>query len=303
MCLHPGCGKIVRSNRKVLRKHLISHQEPTHACEFPGCTRSFHERSKLKRHQLVHSGEKQYKCQHEGCNKTFAYKANMKTHMRTHTGQRPFRCSWPGCTKTFTQASNRSTHMNVHKRSLKRKHEDICGNSKETWEVNKLQVGKPTITPEEKARLENAAVNALITSIQAQSAPYGNAFVPGVKTAKVANASASQILSQCGNNIGLVNGSVLGNLSLSPQLYCPQALAKGVPVMSNPQAVLPCVPSIPATLAALRAVSQAEGGYVNPVLSSKLSMPIKTTTSLKPNSIAGQLASFPLATPNVWYST
>ena len=134
VCLHPNCNKVIRSNRKVLRKHLISHQAPTHACAFPGCNRSFHERSKLKRHRLVHSGIKQYKCEHEGCGKTFAYKANMKTHMRTHTGQRPFKCSWPGCDKTFTQASNRSTHMNVHKRLLKRANEEVSSDSE--WELN-----------------------------------------------------------------------------------------------------------------------------------------------------------------------
>lgn len=110
-CLFEGCGKIVK-DRKVLRKHCLTHRPREFACE--ECGKRFYERAKLKRHMLVHTGEKEFYCTHPGCHKTFAYKANLLTHLRTHTGHRPYKCTWPGCTKSFAQASNRNSHVLTH---------------------------------------------------------------------------------------------------------------------------------------------------------------------------------------------
>ncbi|KAG9416289.1 hypothetical protein AC1031_000684 [Aphanomyces cochlioides] len=115
VCLN--CGKGV-SDRKVLRKHLLTHQEKRFLCSFDGCDKRFYERAKLKRHMLVHTGEKSFMCTFEGCGKQFAYKANLKTHLRTHTGLKPFACLVPGCNRTFAQASNRNSHMQTHNRSM-----------------------------------------------------------------------------------------------------------------------------------------------------------------------------------------
>lgn len=137
-CLIEGCGKLITSNRKVLRKHLISHQKPTIKCTYSGCNRMFHEKSKLKRHFLVHTGEKTYKCEHDGCDKWFAYKANMKTHLLTHEGLKPFHCEWSGCKKRFSQECNRAAHMHKHRRgpseaTNKRKFSQL--QREEEWEL------------------------------------------------------------------------------------------------------------------------------------------------------------------------
>jgi transcription factor YY len=113
VCL--SCSKRM-CDRKVLRKHLLTHQERRFVCEIDGCGAKFYERAKLKRHMLVHTGEKAFRCTFPMCCKQFAYKANLKTHLRTHTGSKPFSCSFPGCDKTFAQASNRNAHMQVHKK-------------------------------------------------------------------------------------------------------------------------------------------------------------------------------------------
>ncbi|KAF0695937.1 Aste57867_13285 [Aphanomyces stellatus] len=113
VCLN--CGKGV-TDRKVLRKHLLTHQEKRFLCSFDGCDKKFYERAKLKRHMLVHTGEKSFVCNFDGCGKQFAYKANLKTHLRTHTGLKPFACMVPGCNRTFAQASNRNSHMQTHNR-------------------------------------------------------------------------------------------------------------------------------------------------------------------------------------------
>ncbi|RHY35906.1 hypothetical protein DYB38_008887 [Aphanomyces astaci] len=113
VCL--SCGKSV-TDRKVLRKHLLTHQEKRFLCSFDGCDKKFYERAKLKRHMLVHTGEKSFVCAFDGCGKQFAYKANLKTHLRTHTGLKPFACMVPGCNRTFAQASNRNSHMQTHNR-------------------------------------------------------------------------------------------------------------------------------------------------------------------------------------------
>jgi len=115
-CLHPGCNKVVR-DRKVLRKHLLTHREKQFKCHYEGCGKKFYERAKLKRHFLVHTGDKPFKCPYIGCGKPFGYKANLKTHMRTHTGQRPFACTFPGCDRRFAQASNRNSHVLTHQKN------------------------------------------------------------------------------------------------------------------------------------------------------------------------------------------
>ncbi|ETW08505.1 hypothetical protein H310_01070 [Aphanomyces invadans] len=115
VCL--SCGKSV-TDRKVLRKHLLTHQEKRFLCSFDGCDKKFYERAKLKRHMLVHTGEKSFVCAFDGCGKQFAYKANLKTHLRTHTGLKPFACMVPGCNRMFAQASNRNSHMQTHNRPM-----------------------------------------------------------------------------------------------------------------------------------------------------------------------------------------
>ena len=111
LCLFPNCSKMM-FDRKVLRKHLLSHGDKQFCCTYDGCEKRFYERAKLKRHFLVHTGEKKFNC--EKCVKTFGYKANLKTHMRTHSGDRPYPCSIPGCDRNFAQASNRNSHVLTH---------------------------------------------------------------------------------------------------------------------------------------------------------------------------------------------
>lgn len=115
-CLHPGCNKIMH-DRKLLRKHLLTHREKQFACHYEGCEKRFYERAKLKRHYLVHTGEKPFECPYENCNKQFGYKANLKTHLRTHTGLRPFECTIDGCDRRFAQASNRNSHVMTHQKN------------------------------------------------------------------------------------------------------------------------------------------------------------------------------------------
>eukprot|EP00516_Mucochytrium_quahogii_P000071 CAMPEP_0203756396 /NCGR_PEP_ID=MMETSP0098-20131031/9700_1 /ASSEMBLY_ACC=CAM_ASM_000208 /TAXON_ID=96639 /ORGANISM=" , Strain NY0313808BC1" /LENGTH=342 /DNA_ID=CAMNT_0050648273 /DNA_START=43 /DNA_END=1071 /DNA_ORIENTATION=+ len=119
-CLFQDCGKIVK-DRKVLRKHLLTHRPREFECSFEGCHKRFYERAKLKRHFLVHTGEKEFTCTFPGCNKKFAYKANLKTHVRTHTGHRPFACTFPDCDKTFAQASNRNSHVLTHTQTKRKR--------------------------------------------------------------------------------------------------------------------------------------------------------------------------------------
>ncbi|KDO16336.1 hypothetical protein SPRG_18133 [Saprolegnia parasitica CBS 223.65] len=123
-----GCGKAM-TDRKVLRKHLLTHQEKRFLCTFDGCDKKFYERAKLKRHMLVHTGEKAFRCTYPACDKHFAYKANLKTHLRTHTGLKPFPCLFPGCPRTFAQASNRNSHMQTHTRASSKA---WSGDAKET---------------------------------------------------------------------------------------------------------------------------------------------------------------------------
>jgi len=117
------CEKAFKE-KKVLRKHMLTHQPRRFHCDFPGCGKSFYERAKLKRHNLVHTGEKNFVCTFEGCGKRFALKANLQTHFRVHTGQRPYKCLFPGCEKRFSQTSGRNSHYKTHLRK-KRKLEDM----------------------------------------------------------------------------------------------------------------------------------------------------------------------------------
>jgi len=153
-CLFTGCGKVLR-DRKLLRKHCLTHKPREFICEEPGCNRAFYERAKLKRHQLVHTGEKKFQC--ALCNKRFAYKANLKTHMRTHTGHRPYLCTFQNCGKAFAQASNRNSHMlthNVKEKKRKRPMQEIQANGQQSQKmlrvgagVNYGQFGEETVTP------------------------------------------------------------------------------------------------------------------------------------------------------------
>jgi len=113
ICGYEGCGKELE-DKKLLRKHMLSHREKVFACHYPNCDRKFYERAKLKRHFLVHTGEKPFLCPFENCGKRFGYNANLKTHLRTHTGSRPFACTVPNCKRRFAQASNRNSHVMTH---------------------------------------------------------------------------------------------------------------------------------------------------------------------------------------------
>jgi len=143
-CLFEGCGKVLK-DRKVLRKHLLTHRPRAFVCEQPGCNKSFYENAKLKRHMLVHTGEKIFNCTFQGCNKKFAYKANLKTHLRTHTGYRPYKCTYPGCDKAFAQASNRNSHVQTHTAGKKRKR---CTTSPTNLTVNISDAKKPKLKSE-----------------------------------------------------------------------------------------------------------------------------------------------------------
>jgi len=113
VCGYEGCGKLLE-DKKLLRKHMLSHREKVFACHYQNCDRKFYERAKLKRHFLVHTGEKPFVCPFESCGKRFGYNANLKTHLRTHTGSRPFACTVPNCRRRFAQASNRNSHVLTH---------------------------------------------------------------------------------------------------------------------------------------------------------------------------------------------
>ncbi|GBG28980.1 Zinc finger protein 42-like [Hondaea fermentalgiana] len=119
-CTFPNCTKSFKE-KKVLRKHLLTHQPKRFHCAYPGCHKSFYERAKLKRHNLVHTGEKNFVCTFEGCNKRFALKANLQTHFRVHSGDRPYPCLFKGCNKRFTQTSGRNSHYKTHLHQRKRK--------------------------------------------------------------------------------------------------------------------------------------------------------------------------------------
>lgn len=135
-CTFPNCDKAFKE-KKVLRKHLLTHQPKRFHCAYPGCHKSFYERAKLKRHNLVHTGEKNFVCNFEGCNKRFALKANLQTHYRVHSGDRPYPCPFPGCNKRFTQTSGRNSHYKTHLHQRKRNHsESSSGSNPETDDLS-----------------------------------------------------------------------------------------------------------------------------------------------------------------------
>ena len=82
-CLVGSCPKIL-ADRKVLRKHLMTHRPPKFECTEPGCGKKFPEKAKLDRHRITHTGEKRYEC--TLCDKRFGYKSNLNSHMLSHAG-------------------------------------------------------------------------------------------------------------------------------------------------------------------------------------------------------------------------
>jgi len=202
-CLHEGCKKVV-NDRKVLRKHLLTHRPRQFVCHYRDCNKRFYERAKLKRHFLVHTGEKQFLCPYENCGKQFAYKANLKTHIRTHTGHRPFACTFPGCDKRFAQASNRNSHVLTH---TKRKRKGAALDS----------------DPTGKARLKTTAMNTVMHAAGAsQPSNLGQAGI-AVKQATImpnSNPEAVSLLMLGQNKQPMIAGNMIpqyGFLQTQPQ--------------------------------------------------------------------------------------
>ncbi|XP_070209017.1 zinc finger protein 675-like [Littorina saxatilis] len=100
------CDYVGRSE-KLLTRHMDTHEEKRHQCEFCGvnfCTRSY-----LADHVQQHTG-KQFTC--TDCGATFARPFNLRVHCMKHAGLKPFVCSL--CGKSFSHKFSLTLHLRIH---------------------------------------------------------------------------------------------------------------------------------------------------------------------------------------------
>ncbi|KAH8873754.1 Zinc finger protein 320 [Schistosoma japonicum] len=104
LCL--SCNKVF-SQKALLLKHRVMHEEPKHMCDT--CGRSFVREDKLKRHVMsIHTAEKPHVC--HICSKAFSRKDKLKDHLKHHDrAARNFECEQ--CQQPFVQKSDLNRHI------------------------------------------------------------------------------------------------------------------------------------------------------------------------------------------------
>ncbi|KAK4468608.1 hypothetical protein MN116_007798 [Schistosoma mekongi] len=104
LCL--SCSKVF-SQKALLLKHRVMHEEPKHMCDT--CGRSFVREDKLKRHVMsIHTAEKPHVC--HICSKAFSRKDKLKDHLKHHDrAARNFECQQ--CQQPFVQKSDLNRHI------------------------------------------------------------------------------------------------------------------------------------------------------------------------------------------------
>ncbi|CAH8541271.1 unnamed protein product [Schistosoma turkestanicum] len=104
LCL--SCNKVF-SQKALLLKHRVMHEEPKHMCDT--CGRSFVREDKLKRHVMsIHTAEKPHVC--HICSKAFSRKDKLKDHLKHHDrAARNFECQQ--CQQPFVQKSDLNRHI------------------------------------------------------------------------------------------------------------------------------------------------------------------------------------------------
>lgn len=136
-CDFPGCE--FRFTRvSSLKRHRLSHFDPTLPGLHEGCPNMFHQESDRKRHmRMVHEkircdelgcgkmigkagmqrhkkevhGNEKHVCDWPGCEVICRSKESLAKHKRTHTLLRRFNCTRPGCTKSYAQKQGLERHI------------------------------------------------------------------------------------------------------------------------------------------------------------------------------------------------
>lgn len=110
------CDKVFKS-KKVLMRHLQSHEGDEHACS--ECGKKFSQKTHLKVHMRSHftDEEKPFKCDH--CGLQYAYQYQLTQHSYKHTDEKPFPC--PQCDKGCITADSLKRHMRIHNASYEKK--------------------------------------------------------------------------------------------------------------------------------------------------------------------------------------
>ncbi|KAG5449414.1 hypothetical protein CSKR_107567, partial [Clonorchis sinensis] len=101
-----ACNRVF-SQKALLLKHRIMHDEPKHTCDT--CGRCFVREDKLKRHVMsIHTTEKPHVC--GICTKAFSRKDKLKDHLKHHErAARNFECQQ--CQQPFVQKSDLNRHI------------------------------------------------------------------------------------------------------------------------------------------------------------------------------------------------
>lgn len=90
-CPHPGCGRQLATERRLLR-HLLEHMPTAPPWQCRLCEKQFGTKYSLRNHCRTHSGQRPFACQR--CAARFALKSNLAMHVRyVHENDRRFQCS------------------------------------------------------------------------------------------------------------------------------------------------------------------------------------------------------------------
>lgn len=81
ICFHFPCDKRY-TLKSSLVKHMLTHEERKHICDFPNCGKKFVQNCDLKVHKRIHSAEKPFRCPR--CDRSFTQKQNMAKHILLH---------------------------------------------------------------------------------------------------------------------------------------------------------------------------------------------------------------------------
>ena len=131
------------SSKFNLRRHAVSHEDPTHEC--PVFAKMFHRPSQLKKHVSCHTNVGNVLCTH--CGLSFSRQSNLDRHVKdVHEQLKLFQCA--RCPKKYARKESLTAHETAHEQDAEEKpfQYDVCRRKYRSRRTLRTHVCRPQLS-------------------------------------------------------------------------------------------------------------------------------------------------------------